>query len=217
MEEDTYLRTNETIHQLFDLNESVGIEVEGPTDLDWGAFEDGYLNFTPHENFVGSFTVNLTFNDNGTITKDEIHVNVTNVNDEPVIDQILVNGDPNELINPVVAHVQFADIDDDEVEITWYLDGEEIGKGENLQRYIYPDQNNLTVVIDDGNGGSETRTIVIHTIPPEGWGEEANNTINRVIFWTIFGSAGAILIAAMVWVLFKPESRVRNKGEDRQK
>ena len=140
------------------------------------------------------------------------------MNDAPEILDVTLNGDPASLENPVIYNISYFDVDGDPISIKWYLDGEEMSTGAHGQRYIYPDQNNLTVVIDDGNGGIDSMTVIVHTIPPEGWGDEPDNTRNRIIFWTIFGTAGVILLAAMVWVLFRPEYRERDDhGSQREK
>lgn len=207
MNEDSSFQMNETVHKIFNLTENTTFQMEMIPDIIEVNEVEGSLNFTPVENWFGLFEISFTFNTSGNITYDMILVNVTNVNDDPTIQEILLNGDPSTLANPVAAILNYTDIDSDDVEIIWYLDEEEIGKGETVQRYIYPDQNNLTVVIDDGNGGMDSMTVTIHTIPPKGWGDGPDNTKNRIIFWIIFGSAGTILLAAMIWVLFRPESK----------
>jgi hypothetical protein len=163
--------------------------------------QEGKLNISSRYDQYGEFFITI-YNDTGPIV---INVTIKPVNDDPEITNITLSGDPDSLINPVAFSVSFIDIDEDLISVTWYLDEEEIGNGMEGQRYIYPDQNNLTVVIDDGNGGTDSMSVTLHTIPPEGWGDEPDNTKNRIIFWTIFGSAGLILLAAMIWVLFKPE------------
>jgi hypothetical protein len=100
-------------------------------------------------------------------------------------------------------------MDGDQLEIIWYIDQEKIGEGPDIQYYIYPGRKNLTVVVDDGSGGTVSTWIDIDPLPPPGWGEEPDNTRNRIIFWSIFGSGGLIFAALTAWVFL---SRGKDEG-----
>ncbi len=102
--------------------------------------------------------------------------------------------------NPLNASVTFSDPDGDEVNITWLLDGEEIGTGNSIQRYVYPGRHNLTVVLDDGNGSVVQVSRILDPIPPSGWNDEPNNNKNDLIFWSIFGAGGIIFGAVAAWI-----------------
>jgi hypothetical protein len=209
MDEDSTYQSERTLNEIFGLNNETQIEIDITNENATAILINGRVNITTHSNWNGFFLISYIYNQSGNITEGSFQVNVTPVNDAPSILDITLSGDPSSLENPVTYNVTYSDIDGDNITVTWYLDEEEIGSQDQGQRYIFPDQNNLTVVIDDGNGGTDSRTIVINTIPPEGWGDEPDNTKNRMIFWIIFGTAGIILLAAMVWVLFKPEKKDR--------
>lgn len=207
MDEDSTFQSEITLNEILGLNNETKIEISTINENVTATMINGYVNITTHSNWNGFFLISYIYNQTGNITEGSFRINVTPVNDDPLIENITLSGDPSSLVNPVTYSVSYSDIDGDSITIKWYLDEEEIGGEDQGQRYIYPDQNNLTVVIDDGNGGTDSRTLVINTIPPEGWEDESDNTKNRVIFWIIFGTAGIILLAAMVWVLFRPESK----------
>jgi hypothetical protein len=210
MEEDSSFQTDARVNDILNLeNETIVTILTQQEELSIRLL-DGYLNITSTGDWYGIATIGYNYIENGTMADGEWTVNVTPMNDDPLIENVTLSGDPSSLANPVTYSVSYSDIDGDSITIKWYLEEEEIGSDDQGQRYIYPDQNNLTVVIDDGNGGMDSRTLVINTIPPEGWEDESDNTKNRVIFWIIFGTAGIILLAAMVWVLFQPESKERN-------
>jgi hypothetical protein len=210
MNEDSTFQTDLTVNQMLEIRNETMVEIGTYQENVTVKLVNGHLNITTQNNWFGVFTIFYGYMEDNISWDGVWSVNVTPVNDDPEILKITLSGDPGSLENPVSYGVSYSDIDGDPITVKWYLDDEEITSGDQGHRYIYPDQNNLTVVIDDGNGGTDSMTVTIHTIPPEGWGEEPDNTKNRVIFWIIFGTAGIILLAAMVWVLFRPESKVRD-------
>lgn len=145
-----------------------------------------------------------------------ISVTVTPVQDDPVIRGIELRGDPTDLENPVNATVDVFDPDGDELTITWRLNGEPVMYGPCFRRYVYPGRKNLSVIVDDGQGGIDEEWVEISTRPPPGWGERSDNTRNRVIFWLIFGSGGLIIAGAVFWTwIRKPEVHMKkNNGNN---
>ncbi len=117
-------------------------------------------------------------------------------------ENIEITGIPSDgrIENPLNASVTFTDPDGDEVTTTWLLDGEEIGSGNSIQRYVYPGRHNLTVVLDDGNGSVVQVSRTLDPIPPPGWNDEPDNRRNELIFWSIFGAGGMIFGAVAAWI-----------------
>jgi hypothetical protein len=158
--------------------------------------DGGRIEIIPRENWWGE--ANLTIS-NGT-EELIIPIHVNQVNDSPEVLDLIIEGDPLALVNPLRAGINATDIDGDDLTTTWYLDGEEIGTGPEIQYYIYPGRRNLTVVVDDGNGGTVSTWAVLDPVSPPGWGEEPDNTRNRIIFWSIFGSGAMIFTVLTAWV-----------------
>ncbi|MGA1793887.1 MAG: hypothetical protein ACMUHM_08050 [Thermoplasmatota archaeon] len=212
MEEDSAFQTEETIYDLLDITGDMFLGLDSDQENITVSLVDGYLNITSTGNWYGIALIGYNYVENGTLVDGAWALNVTPVNDAPEILDISLSGDPENLANPVTCSVSYLDVDGDDIMVSWFLDEETAGEGETITRYIFPDQNNLTVVIDDGNGGTDSLSTTIHTIPPEGWGDEPDNTRNRIIFWIIFGSAGLILIAAAAWVILAP-SKPKREGD----
>jgi hypothetical protein len=113
------------------------------------------------------------------------------------------------LINPLKASVSFPDMENST--IRWFLDGDEIGIGPSIQRFVYPGLHNLTLEIEYQNGTVFTRSFDLDPVPPPGYNDEPDNTRNRIIFWSIFGTGGLIFAAAAAWIWLKRDSE--NEGE----
>jgi len=120
-------------------------------------------------------------------------------NSPPMIMNIVGIPDDGILTGPLNASVEWKDDDNDTVTVRWLLDGEQIGEGASITRYIYPGKKNLTVTLDDGNGGLASRSWTLDPAPPEGWDDGTDNTSNRIIFWTIFGLGGLFFAVVLVW------------------
>jgi len=120
-------------------------------------------------------------------------------NSPPVILSVAGIPDDGILTGPLNASVEWKDDDNDTVTVRWLLDGEQIGEGATITRYIYPGRKNLTVTLDDGNGGLTHRSWTLDPDPPEGWDDRPDNARNRIIFWTIFGMGGMLFAVALVW------------------
>jgi hypothetical protein len=122
-------------------------------------------------------------------------------------ENIIITGIPQDgrIENPLNATISFEDPDGDNVSVTWLLDGEEIGKGYSIIRYIYPGRKNLTAVLDDNNGSVIQVSRIVDPVPPPGWGDKPDNRRNELIFWTIFGSGGLIFALAAAWIWLKKE------------
>ena len=120
-------------------------------------------------------------------------------------DTFEVRGVPldGKLINPLNASVVIDDSTEEDLMISWYLDGEKVADGEHIQRYIYPGTHNLTVTIEDDVGGSISRSFLLDPVPPPGWGEEPDNDRNMTIFWIIFGSGGLVFAGVAAWIWIK--------------
>ncbi len=123
-------------------------------------------------------------------------------------ESIIINGIPEDgrIENPLNASVSFEDPDGDNVSVTWLIDGEEVGTGYNIRRYVYPGKHNLTAVLDDGNGSVVRVSRTLDPIPPPGWRDKPDNRRNELIFWVIFGSGGVIFALSAAWIWLKRES-----------
>jgi len=173
--------------------------------------DGGIIELTPEENWWGE--ANLTISNATEMLV--IPIRVRPVNDAPELGDIVIEGDPLSLVNPLIASINATDVDGDQLEITWYLDQEEMGIGPKIQYYIYPGRKNLTVVVNDGNGGILSTWAIVDPLPPPGWGEEPDNTRNRIIFWTIFGSGAFLFTALTSWVfLSKGKNEVKKRIDE---
>ncbi len=109
------------------------------------------------------------------------------------------------LINPLNASVVIDDRSEDNLMISWHLDGGKVAEGEHIQRYIYPGTHNLTITIEDEEGGSISRSFLLDPVPPPGWGEEPDNERNMTIFWIIFGAGGLVFAGVAAWIWIKKD------------
>lgn len=127
-----------------------------------------------------------------------------------------VTGIPGDgrLINPLRATINVTDPEN--ATITWFLDGEEIGTGTTIQRYVYPGLHNLTVKIEYDNGTIISRTFELDPVPPPGWEEEPDNRKNRIIFWLIFGSGGIVFAAFAAWLWLKKDDKDPTNLQDQR-
>ncbi|MBN1539888.1 MAG: hypothetical protein JW939_07070 [Candidatus Thermoplasmatota archaeon] len=212
MEEDSTFQTDMSVYELLNISSDKFLGLGSDQENVTVSIIGGFLTITSTGNWYGAALIDYNYIEDDTLVDKAWTLNVTPVNDAPEIINITLSGDPDNLENPVTYSVSFTDVDGDEVKVSWTLDGEDAGEGDSVTRYIFPDQNNLTVIIDDDNGGTDSMSISIYTVPPEGWGDQPDNTRNRIIFWSIFGSAGLLLLAAIVWVMLSPSEK-KEKGE----
>jgi len=214
MEEDSSFQTEITIFEILNVSSEEFLGLTSYQENVAVSLVDGYLNITTTGNWNGVASIGYNYIENGTSVAKKWTLNVTPVNDAPEVLNISLSGDPEELENPVTYSVSYIEVDGDAITVTWSIDNLPAGEGDAVTRYVFPDQRNLTVIIDDGNGGTDTMSVTIHTVPPEGWGDEPDNTRNRIIFWVIFGSAGLILLAAATWVILAPSKKRSDEGQD---
>ncbi|MBN1389416.1 MAG: hypothetical protein JXA22_02120 [Candidatus Thermoplasmatota archaeon] len=205
IEEDSSLLSEESVNEILGLDNDTVVSIYTYDENITISLVDGHLNIMTAVDWNGITLIGYNYIEDHTLVDGAWTLNVTPVNDAPEIINITLSGDPDNLENPVTYSVVYMDADGDEIMVSWSLGEDDAGEGVTVTRYVFPDQNDLTVVVDDGNGGSDTMNISIHTIPPKGWGDEPDNTRNRIIFWSIFGSAGLILLVAVWWVvLYSP-------------
>jgi len=216
MEEDSTYQTDDSVFDILNITSELFLGLDTDQENITVILVDGDMNITSIGNWFGVALIEYSYMDNGTQVNGTWTLNVTPVNDEPTVLNISLSGDPGVLDNPVTYSVSYLDVDGDDIKVSWFIDEEPAGEGDSVTRYIFPDQRNLTVIIDDGNGGTDSMSVSIHTVPPEGWGDRPDNTRNRIIFWVIFGSAGLILLAAAAWVILTPEKR-RGEGISNEK
>ncbi|MGA1873376.1 MAG: hypothetical protein ACMUHY_06860 [Thermoplasmatota archaeon] len=202
MKEDSSFQTDVRAYDILNISGDTFLGVLSYQENVTVTLVDGFLNFTAIGDWNGVAVIGYNYIEDATLVDGNWTLNVIPVNDAPVILGIVLSGDPSNLSNPVTYGVECTDVDGDELVISWFLGEDTAGEGASQTRYVFPDQNELTVIVDDGNGGIDSLTVEIHTIPPEGWGDEPDNTRNRLIFWFIFGSAGTIFLAASFWVMF---------------
>ncbi|NOJ06385.1 tandem-95 repeat protein, partial [Vibrio splendidus] len=128
--------------------------------------ENGNWTYTPDENYNGndSFTVEVSDGQGGidTIT---VNIGVTPINDSPVGEDVSVTTDED---TPVSGSLTATDADNDQLT---FSKGTEPSNGlvvvdENGNWTYTPDENyngsdSFIVVVDDGEGGTDTQTIII--------------------------------------------------------
>ncbi|MCF7505482.1 Ig-like domain-containing protein, partial [Vibrio sp. L3-7] len=132
--------------------------------------ENGDWTYTPNENYNGddSFTVVVSDGQGGTDTI-TVNVGVTPVNDLPVGEDISVTTDED---TPVSGSITATDADNDQLT---FSKGTEPSNGsvvvdENGNWTYTPDENyngsdSFTVVVDDGQGGTDTITVDVGVTP----------------------------------------------------
>ncbi|MEZ8376981.1 Ig-like domain-containing protein, partial [Vibrio cyclitrophicus] len=132
--------------------------------------ENGDWTYTPNENYNGddSFTVVVSDGQGGTDTI-TVNVGVTPVNDLPVGEDVSVTTDED---TPVSGSLTATDADNDQLT---FSKGTEPSNGsvvvdENGNWTYTPDENyngsdSFTVVVDDGQGGTDTITLDLTVTP----------------------------------------------------
>lgn len=128
---------------------------------------------------------------------------------------ITVEGIPEDgmIENPLNATASINEDDPSNWTIEWILDGEIIGEGSHIQRYIYPGIHNLTVKAESNEGESRSLSFILDPIPPPGWKEKVDQERNNLIFWFIFGSGGLIFAIAALW-LWLGNDKGRQQGSN---
>ncbi|PTP15360.1 Ig-like domain-containing protein, partial [Vibrio splendidus] len=132
--------------------------------------ENGDWTYTPNENYNGndSFTVVVSDGQGGTDTI-TVNIGVTPVNDLPVGEDVSVTTDED---TPVSGSLTATDADNDQLT---FSKGTEPSNGsvvvdENGNWTYTPDENyngsdSFSVVVDDGQGGTETITVDVRVSP----------------------------------------------------
>ena len=138
---------------------------------------DGSISYTPNPNFNGtdSFTYTITDGNGGTSTA-EVIVTVTPVNDVPFINEAISDLEFTTNQDTIfTGQVTAIDIDGDELTYTLAPDGLPANGTVNLDPntglynfepalgFIGTDE--FVVIVDDGNGGTETVTIFATVLP----------------------------------------------------
>ncbi|WP_258185774.1 Ig-like domain-containing protein, partial [Vibrio splendidus] len=132
--------------------------------------ENGDWTYTPNENYNGddSFTVVVSDGQGGTDTL-TVNVGVTPINDSPVGEDVSVTTDED---TPISGSLTATDADNDQLT---YSKGTEPSNGsvivdENGNWTYTPNENyngsdSFTVVVSDGNGGTDAITIDVGVTP----------------------------------------------------
>ncbi|WP_230855773.1 Ig-like domain-containing protein [Vibrio kanaloae] len=132
--------------------------------------ENGNWTYTPDENYNGddSFTVIVSDGQGGTDTI-TVNIGVTPINDLPVGEDVSVTTDED---TPVKGSLTATDADNDQLT---FSKGTEPSNGsvvvdENGNWTYTPDENyngsdSFTVVVSDGNGGTDTITVDVGMVP----------------------------------------------------
>ncbi len=137
----------------------------------------GFINFTPTNDDVGNYSINISVNDSNSVTWGVIILTILNLNSPPnITSYIPLNLIPNTAENLSLQFNVTATDDDlihgDSLTYTWYLDS--VNQSSNQSWLYEPDftaagQRNITVIVSDNS--NETDSIT--------WNVSVNNT-NRL-------------------------------------
>ena len=160
------------------------------------AIEGERINITGSSDWWGEGEIEVTANGSTVL----ILVTVNPVNDLPAIENVSAAMEEGEWRNPINASAEAYDVDGDPLTYSWFVDGEKILEGRNITWYLFPGTHELTLLVEDGNGGSASMNWTVTARAPPGWDDEPDNDRNRIMFWLIFGAGGVIFTAALIWV-----------------
>jgi hypothetical protein len=123
---------------------------------------DGMHLTVLHDTAVPDRTVTVTVSDGYDEATMELTIHVINVNDPPVITDLLpVNGSKLKEGKKVTFSVEAEDEEGEDLTVTW-KDGEEVlGTGSPLEVKLKPGEHTITVVVDDGIDQVEDSFTVI--------------------------------------------------------
>ena len=116
-------------------------------------FGDGLINITSAQDWNGEDWVIFRVSDGkDSILTNKITLTVLPVNDAPVISSYLPNTDSLSLIENIeqIFSVDVGDVDGDELVISWFLNGAEVGSGENYSFSENDGDYDLEVLVSDG-------------------------------------------------------------------
>jgi len=127
--------------------------------------KDGWVNFTPGQKDVGTWTVYLNATDAGGLA-DSMTFNMTviNVNDPPANVRILspANGTVYNDGQKMALEANATDDDGDALTYTWFADGLRIGEGKALSaKGLKPGKHSLKVEVSDGTGSNTSAPVQI--------------------------------------------------------
>ena len=137
----------------------------------------GIISFTPTNDDVGNYSINISVNDSNSVTWGVIILTILNLNSPPnITSYIPLNLTPNTAENLSLQFSVIADDDDlilgDSLTYTWYLDS--VNQSSNQSWLYEPNftatgQHNITIIVSDNS--NETDSIT--------WNVSVNNT-NRL-------------------------------------
>ncbi|MFO8050686.1 MAG: hypothetical protein R6V01_03195 [Thermoplasmatota archaeon] len=202
-DEDTSASYDLDLSVLFPRDTPDNISFEPGEGLEVELLEGGALNISSSENWNGASNVTLS---NGS-AEFTIDVEVIPVNDAPVILEVIGPENLTDAENPLVMTVVAEDVEGDEITVEWFLQDEEdpVVVSRTFRRWVYPGTKILRVRVSDPHGANETKEFVVSMKTPPGMEEGPDNIKNRVIFWTIFGSAGLIFGLLCYWIMMGKE------------
>lgn len=175
--------------------------------VDWE--DDDLLNVTTIPDWYGSSYLTIS---NGS---HEIKINITvdPINDAPFITDVVMPDNLTGAENPLVISVEAYDVEGDPLTIEWFI-GKDLKNpvivNRTFDRYVYPGQRTITVKVSDEHGANVTREFQVSMKAPPGFLDEPDNTSNKFIFWSIFGSAGLIFGIFAFWIMVKKDIRLND-------
>jgi len=126
---------------------------------------DGWINFTPTQQQVGSWVVKITVRDAAMAqAKGEFRLTVLNVNDPPAGARILNPAEGSKFTEgkAITLEATASDEDGDALEYSWYLDGKLLEKGQNVTtRALKAGKHQLSVRVSDGNATNASQEVSI--------------------------------------------------------
>ncbi len=155
---------------------------------------NGTIYWTPNSSQVGEFWFNITVNDTtGLQTSSEINITIYNVNDPPVINEVVSipsNGEGSvEENDTLTITVYVDDADGNDLTYNWTVDdiqnqtSSDTGSGTQSDSFVYAPnfteegEHNITIVVSDGqaNDAYSWNITVNHTNAPPVFSEEISN------------------------------------------
>ena len=124
---------------------------------------EGHVLKVRHDAMVPNYSVTLTVSDGEDEVDVELTIHVVNVNDPPVISDILpADGTNVREGKKIVLSIFTEDEEDDELTVTWKDGDVVLGTGSSFEVKFKPGEHTITVLVDDGTDKvEESFTLIV--------------------------------------------------------